>query len=133
VSARLQLQVSGAEEAAAALATLAGDYPRIGALACDQAMQLVITWVKPKVPRRTGRTVASLSTRVSATSATITAAAPQFGWLDYGGAVGRKLATIRQYRPGGRYLQPGVAAREEAITAAMEALQTDAARSAGLA
>ncbi len=132
MSARLHIEARGVDEMRHGVEALAAAYPRMGALACDQAMGLVVAQVRPKIPRRSGRTAASLSARSSAKGATIAADAPAFGWLDYGGRVGRKLATVRQFRPGGRYLYPGLQAKDQAIGAAMERLQDDAVRAAGL-
>ena len=103
------MSVSGLDIPAAASAA-AQALPSSAATAVGDAARLVAGYARPKVPKRSGRSAAGLQARSTADGARIASSTAWFGWLDFGGAVGRGHATARPYRRGGRYLYPGLAA-----------------------
>lgn len=105
---RLSVSVSGLDIPAAASAAVQA-LPALAVTAVGDAAQLVVGYARPKVPKRSGRSAAGLQARSVAGGARIVSSTPWFGWLDFGGAVGRGGATVRPYRSGGRYLYPGLA------------------------
>lgn len=91
-------------------------------LALNTVADVLIDAVRPKIPRKTGAAAASLKASSSQTQARISAGgrkAPYYPFLDFGGRVGRKKATRRQYIPGGRYIYPTLAEKQDDIQAAM--------------
>jgi hypothetical protein len=109
---RVSVAVSGLDIGAAATAA-AQALPGRAAIALDEGAQLVAGYARGKVPKRTGRTAASLQARPTADGARIASPVAWYGWLDFGGAVGRQHATVRPYRRAGRYLYPGLTATSD--------------------
>lgn len=59
------------------------------------------------VPRMTGRAKASYQARGA--TIVIGEGVPYVPWLEFGGRVGRKNATLRAFNPQGRYVYPAIA------------------------
>jgi hypothetical protein len=57
---------------------------------------------------------------------------PYFGWLEFGGRVGRRGSVRRTFVPGGRYIWPQWMRQRTDILTAMENGLTDLARESGL-
>lgn len=87
---------------------------------------------RPMIPRGpTGAARASLGTR----DGLITGGGgrvPYFGWLVFGGRVGRRESIRRDFVAGGRWIWPTWAKRRTDILTAMEQQMAEAARGAGL-
>lgn len=98
------------------------DLPKSVRLALNTVAQVVVDAARPKVPSRTGAARASLKAASTQSAAKISAGgrlAPYYPWLDFGGRVGRKKATRREYINGGRYIFPTVAEKQDDIEKAM--------------
>jgi hypothetical protein len=126
------VRVRGLEEYRQALTAISDGLEGMQRVVLDQALSMVVGWARPRIPRRSGDTAGSLQLRHGATLAGVEATAVHFGWLDYGGRVGRALAVQRRYEPGGRYLYPGLRVHHDDITEAMRQAYTDLVRRAGL-
>lgn len=101
------VQIVGLREFRRRLRALDRANPRMVRLALNEATQLVVDRATPTIPKRTGR--ARRSVRVGSTQSTARvraggARAPYFGWLDFGGRVGKNRSVERQFRASGRYL-----------------------------
>lgn len=71
----------------------------------------VVTDVRSRVPRRTGKAAASYRPRGGVKGASIAFAgskAPYAPWLDFGGTVGKSKSVKRPFIKGGRYLYPAI-------------------------
>ena len=88
------------------------------------------------VPRRTGRAAASVRPVSRGNTIFVQgggARVPYYGWLEFGGRVGRNRSVSRPKVRNGRYIRPAVARNErEIVEKAADAFRS-AARKAGLA
>lgn len=130
------IRVDGLRQFQKALRDMDADLPKQIRLILNEAAQEVIDYAKPKVPRRTGRAVASIKARSSQREVRIAVGgtkAPYYPWLDFGGEGRRKgRPAERPFIRGGRYLYPGLDARRTEVTEIMAKGMTLLASSAGL-
>lgn len=129
------ITVRGLSEFEAALGALENTAPKALSVALAGCTDLVLTDARRRVPTRSGRARGSLAVRLLDQSATVVGGGsrvPYFGWLDFGGSVGRRHSVRRPYLANGRYIyfaHEGVKARYgELLAAAL----SDAVRAAGL-
>lgn len=126
------LHVRGLDDYRQALTRMADGTDQMCRTVLDQALDMVVSYARPRIPRRTGATAGSLQRRAGGNTAGVEATAVHFGWLDYGGNVGRALAVHRRYEPAGRYLYPGLHVHHDDITDAMQRAYLDLSRASGL-
>ncbi len=131
------LNVTGLKEFRRALKTVDGELPKVLRVAMNKAADLVVQEARPGVPKSTGKAAASIKPRSTATSVRVSAGgarAPYYPWLDYGGRVGRRKATVRPFSPDGRYLYPAYFKLRDSgvFTDVMSAALIDVAAAAGL-
>lgn len=129
------IRADGLDVVARALTAAEQHLPDVVREATGAAAELLASRVRPKVPHRTGAAASSVRTEPGPVSAVVAAGgsrAPYFGWLDFGGRVGRKKATLRPYTSTGRYLYPGLSAADDQITAAEDKALVDVLTAAGL-
>jgi len=112
--------------------------PALVRLAGNEAAELVIGTARPNVPRRSGRAAASLRPQSTRTETRVIAGgrrAPHYPWLDFGGGVGRRKRTRRQFLKEGRYLYPAYFAKRDSgeIQRVLERVLLDAAHHADVA
>lgn len=103
------LQVSGLKEFRKAVKAAGAELPKALRLAMNKAAELVVTEARPDVPQRSGRAARSIRPQSTATAVRVTEGgpkAPYMPWLDFGGRVGRRKATVRPFSPDGRFLYP---------------------------
>lgn len=77
---------------------------------------------RPLVPSRTGKARSSIkagSTERAVQLKVGGAKAPYYGWLDFGGKVGRSKSVRRPFIPGGRYIYPTLRRKREHIEDAL--------------
>lgn len=130
-----RIEVTGLKEFQRALKEMDTGLPKKIRVALNTASELLISWAKPRVPRKTGKAAGSLKVRSSQRTARVAAGgqrAPWFPWLDFGGAVGRNDATKREFIKTGRYIYPGLEHNRDEITEQMAKALTDLAREVGL-
>lgn len=131
---RAYVEIGGLRELRAALKSADAALPKTIRLALNQASELVITYAKRRIPKRSGRAAGSLKVRSSQTRARVAAGgsrAPYYPWLDFGGHVGQHGATGRPFYTEGRYIYPGLRENRDKITETMESALTELARGAG--
>lgn len=77
---------------------------------------------RPLVPSRTGKARASIKAKSTETAVQLKvggAKAPYYGWLDFGGKVGRSKSVRRPFIQGGRYIYPTLRRKREHIDDAL--------------
>lgn len=129
------IRIDGLRQFRAALRTvdnaLAKQIREVG----NRAAGIVVDQAKPRVPTRTGR--AAKSVRVASTGSAARVAAggkrvPYFGWLDFGGKVGRNRSIARPFLVEGRYVWKAFDDNRERIAQELDDGLRDLARRAGL-
>lgn len=129
------LKISGLREFQRALKDMDGESQKKLRLVLNEAAAAVVGGASRRVPRRTGRAAASIRATSSQREARVmggSSKVPYYGWLDFGGRVGRKKATRRPVVKGGRYMYPAYAANAEAIGKALQRRLAELAQEAGL-
>ena len=129
------IRIEGLAQFSRALRKLDADAPKGLRLAFNEAAEVVVRRVRPKIPTRTGRAARSLkaaSTRTQARVAVGGPSAPYYPWLDFGGRVGRRKRTVRPFIKEGRYLFPGLSESHDEVQRVLERALSGVVRSAGL-
>ncbi len=131
------IRITGLKEFNKALKTLDSDMPKAVRLAMNQAADVVVQEARPGVPTVTGKAAKSIRAQSTRTAVRVTeggARAPYMPWLDFGGRVGRRKATVRPFSPDGRYLYPAYYRLRDSgvFVDAMSKALAEVARSAGL-
>ncbi len=129
------IRIEGLREFNRALRQLDNDLPRMLRLAMNKAAAVVVDYGQARMPRRSGRAVATIkasSTRTSVRVAEGSRRAPYVPWLDFGGKVGRSHSVGRPYIKGGRYLYPALTDKRDEIQAALESALSEVVSAAGL-
>lgn len=103
------LKITGATEFRSKIKRVRDGLPKTMHDALNDAKDLFLSDVQPRIPRRTGRAAASLHVKVDLDRLHIEAGgsrAPYFGWLDFGGNRRGRGGGIarRPYRASGRYV-----------------------------
>lgn len=86
----------------------------------NEVAEVVLDTARPLVPTRSGKARASLKAGSTEKAVQIKAGgtkAPYWGWLDFGGKVGRSKSVKRRFIPEGRYIYPTLTKRRDAIEA----------------
>lgn len=127
--------VEGADSFAAALRATAAALPGEFRAEMGDTARMIVRDAQGRVPRLTGAARASMDVQVLDEAATIVAGgqrAPYFGWLEHGGAVGRRDSVVLPYVKDGRYLGRAVDAAMDDIETAALAAVTNAGREGGV-
>lgn len=131
-----KIQVEGLREFQKALRDLDAGIPKMMRLVLNGASGVVIDWVRPRMPTRTGRARASLKARSSQREARVAIGgnrAAWVPWLDFGGEGKRKgRPAARPFIRDGRYLYQGLKVKRVEVTEIMSAGLTQLAKDAGL-
>lgn len=139
----LAIKVVGLNEFRRGLKGIEAGLPKTMRVTLNSVAELFVGWVRPKIPKRTGRAAASLKPQSTQTQARIAAGgpkAPYYPWLDFGGTVGRgRKAAVRtgrgnrrtadqqaragsvkrQWFPDGRYIFPTLVERQPDVESVM--------------
>lgn len=129
------IKIEGLSKFTRELKALDAAVPKMQRVALNQAVEIVLGYARPRVPKRSGRAAASLKARSTATSVRVAAGgsrAPYYPWLDFGGRVGRNKSVRRPFIGDGRYIYPALEAKRAEFVAAMQEALVGAAESAGL-
>lgn len=103
------MKVTGLQELESSFAAAAHDAGPALLDAIDDSVRGLVARARPLIPSLSGRARASLHADRGPRGATLTAGGPRvlyFGWLDYGGRVGRQRSVSRPFLPDGRYIWP---------------------------
>lgn len=129
------IKVVGLGEFRANLRRMDRDKAKAVRVALNDAAEILVTAVRPQVPALTGAARASVKAQSTQTTARVAVGgpkAPYYPWLDFGGRVGRKKATVRTFYKSGRYVYPTLAKKREEIQAAMLKSIVQLAESSGI-
>lgn len=130
-----EIRIKGLREFKAKLRRLDRNAPKQLRVAGNAAASIVRDAAKPTIPVLTGKAAASMRTASTQSAARVRAGSkrvPYYGWLDFGGRVGRNNSVSRPWVKPGRYMYPAYAKnRVEVRNELADALER-AARMAGL-
>lgn len=113
-----KLDVDGLDPFRKGIAEAAAGLPAVLEEVFDEAADLLVRDVRRLQPRRTGRLAASV--RSSGGAVTLGVGIPYAGWIEFGGAVGRKGAVKRRYVRSGRTLYPATRSHWAAVQGVAE-------------
>jgi hypothetical protein len=128
-----RIKITGLKEFQAALRKMDADLPKQIRLILNGAVDLVVSYARPRFPHLSGRAAGSLKTRSSQREARLAMGgqkAPYAAGLDFGGGANRPQ--FPPYRRGGRYVYKGLEVNRAKITERMSQGLTELARGAGL-
>lgn len=129
------IKISGLREFQAALKAMDGESQKKLKVALDEASRTVAQGAARRVPHKTGRAAASLRAQSSQREAKVVGGSkkvPYYGWLDFGGRIGRNKSQRRPFVQGGRYMYPAFSANRESIHKALDKSLKELVRAAGL-
>lgn len=101
------IKIVGLDEFRNNLRTLDRELPKALRLAFNEAADIVVQDARPRVPSKSGKARGSVKVRSTQSAVRISGGgnkAPYYPWLDFGGRVGRKKATVRPFLKDGRYI-----------------------------
>jgi hypothetical protein len=129
------IAVTGMKELQRALRDLDGESQKEIRVALNQVAATVAQGAARRVAVRTGKARGTLRVMSSQTETRIAAGgrkAPYYGWLDFGGRIGKDKSVRRPFVREGRYIYPTIAANRDTLAKAIEAQLVKLARSKGL-
>lgn len=135
MSAVEPIKIQGLRELQAQLRAFDGESQKRLSVVLNEVGEIVRADAARRVPSRSGRAKASLRTRSSQREAIVMGGSkkvPYYGWLEFGGRIGRDKSQRRTYVADGRYLYPTIAMNRPDIARRLEAGLAEAARAAGL-
>lgn len=120
------IKITGLAEFNRDLRRIDANLPKGLRLAANEAANVIVSWARPRVERRSGAAQASVRAASTRTEGRVFGGgsrAPHYGWLDFGGRVGRRRSVKRPFLKGGRYIYAGYQAnRDEVRRVQIEAL-----------
>jgi len=129
------IRVEGMKELQRALKELDGESQKEIRVALNEVAVTVAQGAARRVPVRTGAARESLRAMSSQRETRISAGgrkAPWYGWLDFGGAVGRNNSVRRPFVRQGRYIFPTIGANRDGLARAVRDALVALARRKGL-
>lgn len=129
------IKIQGLRDLQAALKGLDGEAQKQLRLVLNGAATTVANAAARRVPTRTGKARSSIRPASSQREARVKAGgakAAYYGWLDFGGAVGRKKNTRRRFLQEGRYMYPAFHANRDSIYNGLQKSLTDMLENVGL-
>lgn len=129
------IKITGLREFQRALKEMDGESQKQLRVVLNEAASTVAKGASRRVPVRTGKAAASLRAMSSQREARVMGGskkASYYGWLDFGGRIGRDKATRRPFVTGGRYMYPAFSANRDSIYKALQRSLGDLARNVGL-
>ncbi|ONI73516.1 hypothetical protein ALI144C_44820 [Actinosynnema sp. ALI-1.44] len=129
------INVEGLTALAKSLKRISTEAPKALRVANNHAAEIVVAQARTTVPVLRGKARASLkarSTRTAARAQGGSGRVPYYGWLEFGGRVGRRKATRREQIKGGRYLWPAFAARRQKVLEELAKQLVDLCERSGL-
>lgn len=135
------VSITGLRDLQAALKNLDGESQKQLRVVLNDVAQAVVGGAARRVPTRTGKARKTLRATSSQREAKVSGGSksvPYYGWLDFGGKVGRGRtggaggSVKRPFIKSGRYIYPAYDANKASIGKALEQALVDLAQSAGL-
>lgn len=112
------IQVNGIADVQKALRSVSADLPRDLRRINKEAADLVREGARSRAPRRTGKLRDSIASRAEQRGASLKgggARVPYFGFIDFGGSVGRNNSVKRPFIRRGRIIYPAVNDKRDQI------------------
>lgn len=112
------LKVEGLVEFQRALRTVEDGLQKELRVALNKAADIVVEAARPKIPRRSGRAAASVKAQSSQRAAKIIGGSkkvPYYGFIEFGGRVGRDKSVSRPFVKSGRYILPAFAQHRQEV------------------
>jgi hypothetical protein len=129
------VKIEGLRELQKALKKAEGMAPTEIRLALNEAAEFVAEKARVNVPKRSGRASASIKAQSSQRLARVKAGGakvPYYGWLDFGGSVGRNNSVKRPFLKDGRYIYPAFYSNKDEVQAKLVTAIDALLRKAGL-
>lgn len=129
------IKIEGLQRFTRELKALDAAVPKMQRKALNDAAEIVLSFARLHIPKRSGRAAASLKPRSTQTSVRIAAGgtrAPYYPWLDFGGRVGPRKSVRRPFIGDGRYIYPALSEKHDEFVEAMRVALVESAESAGL-
>lgn len=129
------IRIDGLRSFVRGLKAIDKDLPKATRIAGNTAAGIVVDEAEPRVPRRSGRAAASIrakSTRTAARVAGGKKSVPYFGWLDFGGRVGRNRSVKRPFIKSGRYIWASYSDKKDDVQDTLRDALVKIARDAGI-
>lgn len=129
------IKIGGLREFQAALRQMDGETQKRLRVVLNTAADIDVAAAARRVPTRSGRARASIRAQSSQREAKVVGGSkkvPYYGWLDFGGRIGRNQKTRRPFLQAGRFVYPAFVANRDAIYQALADGLADLARDAGL-
>jgi len=129
------IKITGLREFQRALKTMDGESQKQLRVVLNQAAATVVGGASRRVPRRSGRAAASVRAQSSQREAKVvggSSKASYYGWLDFGGTIGRNKSVHRRFIRSGRYMYPSYSANADSIHTALSDALAELAEKAGL-
>lgn len=132
------IKIKGLAEFQRNLKKLDKDLPKALRLAGNEAAELIVSKARPLVPTGPGRgghakqSIKAKSTRTAARVSGGGKRYPYYGWLDFGGRVGRDRSVRRPFLKDGRYIWKAFANNRGKVEETLEDALLEVARSAGV-
>lgn len=129
------IRVEGLAEFRRSLKALDASLPKMLRLAQNEAGELIRDKTLPWIPRRSGKTAASVKLRSTQTKAIVVGGGnrvPWYPWLDFGGRAGRNKSVERRRVPSGRYTWRTLGKHRDEVAQALDSSLRKVAREAGL-
>lgn len=112
------VKVTGLREFSAGLKTVDGELAKELRKGLNEVAQFVVDDVRRQVPTRTGKARSSVRAASTQRAAVIKLGgrkAPYYGWLEFGGRVGRGKSLKRRFIAEGRWLYPTIRRKRETL------------------
>lgn len=119
-----KIEIDGLRQFQRNLKRVDADAPKALRKTLNEVADEVATLARQHVPRRSGRAAASLRAASTQTAARVRAGGsrvPYYGWLEFGGSVGRHGSVRRPRDKGGRYIWPAIAKERTRLEELLEA------------
>lgn len=132
------IRIEGLREFTRSLKQIDGDLPKAVRLAANRAASIVVDDAKPKVPvgpsagGHVRNTLKAKSTRTAVRVSGGSKRNPYYGWLDFGGKVGKNRSVSRPFLKSGRFLWASWSDRSDDVIKEFESALVEVVESAGL-
>lgn len=130
------IRVEGLRELQAALKNVDGESQKQLRVVLNEAAQVVVSGAQSRAPVRTGAYRSSIKVASGQREAKVKSGSAKVayaGFIDYGGAVGRRHATKRQFIRSGRCVYPAYSSEKSNILAILNAGLIKLIQDSGLA
>lgn len=129
------IRIDGLRDLQKALRQIDGESQKELRVVLNKAAKIVAEAAAVRIPRRSGRAAASIKPRSGQREASVQgggARVKYYGWLDFGGSVGRNNSVKRPFLRDGRYMYPAYRDRKATVQEELERSLTGLVRKAGL-